>query len=476
MPDHNFENKVKQKMEELNFQPSEQVWANVQTGITSRRKRRAFLYIPAAVILSCLVGFYLWHRNLPEKTTDNNQITHIADTDKPSQNPSLLRNGEEKTRNIDEINRENNKLAAAGGEVENKQIMPGLTSNSVNSNLKINKTEKVHSLIENNPEANLYSLKDNFNPEKNSVTQNSLKDDDHNPEKLPEYVKLSLPVFQLSKFNGPAAVISISEIDFPLEEQNSLVRVSENNKIKWGLSVSGSNTGIFSGSIVKMKMESLDNASLLNSGSPASFAPVIYKPDPMQSNIDFSAGVFAEKDVSQRLSITAGLKLSRYSTTFHVGIPMLRDTIVTNYSGNARPINAFYSPERKEKYTNRFNLIELPLNLKWRAINSEHFPLYLSGGFSIGHLFKTNALHFDSFNGVYYQDANQFNKWHGFFNAGISTEIFRNSATPVSIGPTASYMFSKLIPENMNEPKRLFSFGVEANIYLKGKQSTGNSK
>ena len=59
MPKADFEKNVQEKMQELRFRPSDEVWKRVEVGITERTRRPfAFFWLIAAVLVLGVVGYY----------------------------------------------------------------------------------------------------------------------------------------------------------------------------------------------------------------------------------------------------------------------------------------------------------------------------------------------------------------------------------------------------------------------------------
>lgn len=479
MPDHKFENQVKEAMDGLKFQPSEQVWAKVQAGIgDDKRKRRAFYYLPAAAMVATLIGFQVWKTFMPSGKQEEPAVVAARQMVIPGQGENANQNKANKTEE---------KIVNPGGAKAPESGM-NLPLNEKISGLVTSASEELSSSLHNRIDIQNYSTAakkasypqgfSNSNVRKRYITEANqqlnaavvVAADEHEVEIAPPSYAVVHHKRNQAELTGLEGKFSIKALTLPVAEKHGEDMTKLHQSIQWGISIAGNKTGIYSGSIMEMKMQTLDNAnSPLAGGPPGAFAPVTYQPDPMKSSSGFSVELFAEKNISRRLSVTAGLNFSRYTAVMNVGMPIYRDTVVINYAGSRQTVNAYYSPERKEKYTNRFDMVQLPVNFQWKLIPSGVLPLSVNSGVSLGYLINTNALHFDSFQGMYYEDKHLFNKWHGMAGFGISTEIFRNSSTPVSVGPSAGFMFSRLIPDHNDEPKRLFSFGLKAEMYLKGK-------
>ena len=70
MSDHDFEKRVKQKMDELRFTPSDAVWKGVQEQIRADRPRkRSWARIPVLMIIVGVTGYFLYTSNQTTKST-----------------------------------------------------------------------------------------------------------------------------------------------------------------------------------------------------------------------------------------------------------------------------------------------------------------------------------------------------------------------------------------------------------------------
>src|SRR4051812_47634588 len=69
-----FENNVQQKMQELRFSPSDEVWKRVEAGIAEKRKRRpVLLWLTLGTVLIGGTIFWLSHSSSPYLANKNSQ-------------------------------------------------------------------------------------------------------------------------------------------------------------------------------------------------------------------------------------------------------------------------------------------------------------------------------------------------------------------------------------------------------------------
>ena len=65
MSDHEFERQVQQKMDELKFSPSANVWKGIEQDLDKDRKRRwGYVWWPAALLVLLAGGYLFYSGNL----------------------------------------------------------------------------------------------------------------------------------------------------------------------------------------------------------------------------------------------------------------------------------------------------------------------------------------------------------------------------------------------------------------------------
>lgn len=486
MPDHNhnFEENVRKTLEELKFQPSDKVWDSVKgTLAPERKKRRGLVLLPLALLLPVAIGFFIWKHqvNTTASEADKNRYEAATGTGKQAEATSEIL-----TENFENTNSPQQAPTATEPAINNNSRQPAGVESPVNSPRQT--PENIFSGDNQQPEKpvlNATGKEATTKRDRKPVLNESITDKKPTIQAQTENLRflrgrLTAETTNLKYAENLTGLFStFTNPNISLERINGSVNITQylsplvippteadaTGKWSFGVTASLSHTNLWSGNISNFSYALYDN--MLNSPSfSAPQATVVYKPNTAKASFGFSAGVYAEREVSKKLSLSAGLKYSRFTTILNVGERYNRDTVAINYSGRLQPIQGFYRHEENERYSNRINFLEMPLSFHWNFNNSQKLPLFLNTGLSIGYLVSSNALHFDSFNNLYYKNNNQFNKWHGLLNIGISTEIFKNSSVPVSIGPTAGFMFSNLIKNAPDTDKHLYGIGVEAKVKL----------
>lgn len=118
MSDHEFEKRVKQKMDELRFSPSDAVWSGVQREIgKGRPNRRGWLWIPAMIAVVCVTGYFFMNNDASDKTLFSN----TTETDQPATNGQPATNDQPATNGQIESN---GAVAGNGDQIINGEQAP----------------------------------------------------------------------------------------------------------------------------------------------------------------------------------------------------------------------------------------------------------------------------------------------------------------------------------------------------------------
>lgn len=263
----------------------------------------------------------------------------------------------------------------------------------------------------------------------------------------------------------------------PGNEKNIAAKKNKKSHWKWGLmasaGISNLNDGNFFDGIINgisgekaLVADVSPNAVSNNSGNPPP-TPITYKPSAIEKGFSFSAGVFVQKNLSKRISLSTGLQYSYFSTHIRVGNRIDSFAMVQNAFGSLN-VSQYYRPTpTTTEYTNRFHFIELPLSGHLQLNRSTSVPVFVNAGLSLSYLVSTNALHFDSQTGLYYKDNSLFNKLQSNLSAGFSIALWNKSKVPVHIGPQLQYGITNLMKQEVSAGKHFFYLGLNTKFFLK---------
>jgi hypothetical protein len=144
----------------------------------------------------------------------------------------------------------------------------------------------------------------------------------------------------------------------------------------------------------------------------------------VQPGLSYWAGVVAQKPLSARWSLSLGLDLHYYSSRLRVG------GVVTTYSQSASaligssaiaPVQSYpyYSVGDVQVYTNRYYYLELPVAMQWQINRGRVLPLFLRGGVTLSRLMSSNGLYYNDHSAVYFKDNSVIQPMQVSFTSGL---------------------------------------------------------
>jgi hypothetical protein len=181
----------------------------------------------------------------------------------------------------------------------------------------------------------------------------------------------------------------------------------------------------------------------------------------------FSIGATVKKNLTAKSSLLIGIQYSKYQTEIETG-PMKDSNVAFLYNNlNTAPttnLNTFYKAGIGYPYKNNYSFIQIPILYEYSLMKNK--LLNINGGIELGRLISSNALVYDSYNEAYYNNNDLFQKTQVSLLAGINTQ-FRVGKTSVGLGPQFRYGVTNLFKHNDYGSQLLFSWGLQANIFLK---------
>jgi hypothetical protein len=208
------------------------------------------------------------------------------------------------------------------------------------------------------------------------------------------------------------------------------------------------------------------------------------KGSPIQPDLSFAAGLFVQRTLSPRLKLSLGLEYSYISVHTEVGKQVKEPILVNMGTSQARLVKEYYkyagadtaqsinsatyqSSGYSQKYTYRFQYLEIPLMINWQINKGRRLPpLQLEGGISISHLLKVDALHYEGIKGVYYRDNDLFNKTQFNFVTGLSVGLLQHSKHPLWIGPNLQYALNGMVKKEVSTGQYAWSTGISIKVLL----------
>ena len=169
----------------------------------------------------------------------------------------------------------------------------------------------------------------------------------------------------------------------------------------------------------------------------------------VEPGLSYWAGVVAQKPLSARWSLSLGLDLRYYSSRLRVG------GVVTTYSQSASaligssaiaPVQSYpyYSVGNVQVFTNRYYYLELPVAMQWQINRGRILPLFLRGGVVLSRLMSSNGLYYNDHSAVYFKDNSVIQPMQVSFTSGlIATLPLRRIR--IQAGPELQYGATTLL-------------------------------
>ena len=192
-----------------------------------------------------------------------------------------------------------------------------------------------------------------------------------------------------------------------------------------------------------------------------------YSSSEVSAGFSFGAGVFVNRDLSKRLSVSGGLGYHYYSTKIQTGT-YVSNTNSLSLSGGFGSVNSFYTNGNTNAYTNQYHFIELPVTLNIQLNKSKKRPVIWEAGLSLSYLLSTNALYYDPSYHVYYESEQLMNRIQ--LNGITAIMVgFPLGKSALQLGPQLQYGFTGLLKSSSGNPGHLIYYGLKIS-FIPGKK------
>ena len=204
--------------------------------------------------------------------------------------------------------------------------------------------------------------------------------------------------------------------------------------------------------------------------------PTISKggPSSIEAGPAFYAGVLARKPLSARWAVTIGLDLSYSSSRVHTG-PIVNGYAPTTLSlinaAAAAPIQTYpyYVTGDNQVFTNRYYSLEIPATVQWQINHSRTLPLFLESGLSFSYLASSDALYYNSNSDVYFKDRDVVNRAQVNFTSSLMIGLPLGGVN-LQAGPQLEYGLTSLLATSAAAGQHLFYGGLRVVIIPKGRK------
>ena len=482
MQENEFEKQVRKQMEKFALVPNAEVWKEVEIKIrTEKRRRLLFYWLFAGLLLTGSAGTFLFFYN-----KNHSQLTNLSSDKKPGDVRSAKKLVIEKEKSVAEkaLIKENAKART--------KMLPQVAAAEKIKSFGYKKTS--FSKITPKQDKQIAQAKEQISKALNKTNKNlaHYKSGDSNSVKstftkprmegriaLPPHKyllsqqgqKLQQDTRQKTASSEQTTRINDSSV---LESKDIFMKKnnSKNMLAKWQFGftlyggVSDNVTGI--GLPLDKSLIAGRSSSLSSQSSPSAFSLPSASVLQYKSSVSFSAGVYVQKDVTKKLSVSAGVDYHSFSTTSKVGNKI--DSTLNIYDSVLQIptiVQPFYRSGQTTSYTNKYHLIQLPVNLLFQFNKSIKHPILFSFGLSPSFLIASDALYLNNNAGAYYQEENQFERFLLFGHSGLLYTLINRPAYNLSIGPTLQYDFTSFSKAATQTKQHLIFTGIKTNITFK---------
>jgi len=457
MHDSEFEKRVQQKMEELEFSPSPSVWKNVEEELEKEKERKrplswfllfAVIGITAGIYFYSNTNFHSGNKNIAGKSKpagEQNSLQNAApmsgDKSNSTQIATAQDNSNQATVNAPEKSKSEQGIVREAKTINHDQLSGITAPRSMKNTYDANAMQKDKTLRD----------QENKMQDQNSSGLQELKPD---PDAKNSGKNIA-PVLATNPSTAPADKNSQPPGNKNLKSQNGVAKNGEKpsekkeEKSKWKFGFTA-NAGI------STAFESAAN------GAPAvvpvtvytaSFAiafsrPTVfyYQPSAIRPGPAFGAGIYVERVLGKKLSLVTGLNYRYISTQIQ--------------TGKSLDSGAYYASGSTNNYTNQYHFLELPLNLQYQFAHVKKIRLAVEGGATLSQLLATNALHYDYNSNLYRKDKNAWNSTQVHVEAAVLAR-FGGKHFSYQLGPAVQYGISKLNDQSSMPNRHLFYGGIK---------------
>jgi len=529
MPGHDFEKKVQQQMEGLHVTPSKTVWNRVEIEIRREKRRRRVLIALPFILLLIGGGIYLrseLNDNIiaisSEKQKNNNNDTKNSHPDPATTDVAQPGNSKQDPGKHDNLAApsqappavSSQETVAADGVKSKEHSLPSgtsagkssaaptesLASSNRNERVRNSKikaaTDKSTDLIAAGPSTKNNTRKSSNRPvvkQENTVPGKTVivadaGIDAAKTKKDGDALSKSTNVAQSTVSAAEEVIIPVNP---PLKEKKEEVTANTADKapdtkviaatakkkvpakdVLWSWGVTGgagvsriTSGGLFDafGGDSKMMDAALFTGNTSFNPTPSGLPQQAAAIEP---GFNWNAGVFVERTLNKKLSISAGLQYNYFSTYSDIGKRVDSQRYVSNSASTALQVDNYYRNGQNNRYVTSYHFIELPVTLHVRLGGNTKTSYYWNSGFSIAQLLSTNALHYDGQSGFYYADNSLFRKTQWSLHTELAIRLFSNTKHALEIGPHFYYQPSNLLKQTSADPQHLLSGGVKVRWYM----------
>ena len=461
MQENEFEKKLQQKMDALQFQPTEEVWQKVQAQVVEKKRRRrgiVFLFLLSGLIIAGLVFTNTPGLFTKKELVGTNEIK-IEKQNEEQANSTLV----------------NDKLTEKKS-TDDKQL-PVATATSINDikdttmpvsglpgNNNITKTHLIKAKTKASVKTKIVSpVQDEMNDKEVDVAVTAPSFDE---TMKPTDTEKNKTTFTENKNDNTVALKNAKQIIEPVKKETTKnenkptkenKKVEKSNQQKWGLAVTLSGGQSSTGnSYLNNGLYANDLSNTPGTGSNPGSGN-IYKPSKTSPGFSFVAGINVYRHISKHSSIIAGLQYQLMNTSIKTG----QATTLSAYADER------FAYGTTKNYINHYHFISLPLSFSTQLFSIGQRAVCFDAGINFSRLLSTDALNFNAVQGVYYKDESLFNKTLMGLNAGVKFNLAGKDKAAFYIGTEFYYSLTPLASSGMYSEAHSNFIGIRLQKNLK---------
>lgn len=508
MQENEFEQQVRHQLEQLQFKPSDEVWLKVEQEIRSRKRRRIMFWIPAAAAMLALSFGAWWFVGKDDGAGEQAGIAEIQgekhiQPKTGTQKGNAVKATDEASTSVNDmavVPEEKNEATSSDVNALDKHISGGKDVVSAGK-------YKLNPLAKNSTDNTLAAAKKDGEKKASSIQQllenkmpNSAivynKSEDENAEKQLQTISGNtgdeITSLQYAKINADELIVTHKSISAPLiikaatptqifktTLQGRLVSLvvpySKQTKWTYGITASGgASWPVYNGAAAE-KNQITDNtfagsvglAPIMRPTLVTPMAPIGVRPaaEPGAA-FSFTAGIYGGREWKGKYGVKLGAQYTQLNTEYKVG-DYVSYAGQVNLAGVNAPLRSYYQNGTAYNYTSNYHFLEFPLEGVYTLNSRSRMPVSVTAGGTVGYLMKTDGLHYDKINGIYYEDINLYNRTQVSLQTGVSVKLLQSGKQSLSAGPVFRYSLTPNRDKEMFQQEHLTYLGLRVAFGLR---------
>jgi Outer membrane protein beta-barrel domain len=461
MRENEFEKQVREKMDHLGFDPRDTVWTAVDKEINKEKKRRIplfWLFFLPALLMAGGAYYLIEHKGSPDAIAKNLQQPELNKNQISQPEPKSEKKDKKTEELIDKnIKPEENSTIQTSQRISQRKSSAeskksGVANKKTRAGGSMDKEQSGESGQNSIPGKSDEIVIDNYSRKSTqSETENLNKD-----------------VLDSSTGKAIAGITANKNVKKDSVSESAAAK-NKNQKTKsstWqfgitgGAGISNINQGLFS-SVKTLNITTAANAAAY---PPAPANPTTYSSSEIKPGFSFETGAYVQRNLSRRISLSAGLNYHYYSAKIKTG-DKGNAALYSPYNTTSFTGNTFYQNGNVQTFTEQYHLIEIPVSANLQLNKSSRVPFIWEVGLSLGYIVSSNALYYDPNANIYIANYQQPNRMQ--VNAATALMIgFHLHKNEMQVGPQLQYGLTGLLNTNDGNPGHLFYGGLKISYIL----------